>query len=458
MDERLVRFVAGLRGAGVRVSLAESQDAFAAAHTIGVFQRDRFKNALKTTLIKDRHDGPVFEELFPLYFGSAQQPQLPAAEGLSESGRQQLAKVLAALAEALREELARVLAGQPLSQQELEAAAERAGLPWAAQHDLDAHFQRQMMQELGLEQLEQAIEALLSTLAALGMSAEDRAELEARLTGNLQALSEQARQYAGLRLAEARADRPSANPMAANLMDHPFQELSPQQSEALRFEVSRLANRLRTRLALRQRRGKGRRLDAKATLRASLRHGNVPFQLIRRTRRRKARFALICDVSTSMRPVVSFLLLLMYGLQTRVGKTRSFAFIDHIEEISADFAGERPQEAVPAVLRRIPPGHYNTDLGGSLEQFERQHRSAVDRRTTLILCGDGRNNYNDPRTDLIERLGRRARRIVWFNPEPPRQWGRGDSDMDAYAPLVDEVFQVANLRQLSRAVDQIVLS
>lgn len=458
MDERMVRFVAGLRGAGVRVSLAESQDAFTAARVIGVLERERFKNALKTTLIKDRHDGPVFEELFPLYFGSAHQPQLPAGEGLSEGGRQQLAQALAALAQALREQLDRALEGQPLSQQELQAAADRAGLPWASRFDSAERISRRMMEELGLDQLWQAVEQLLAALAALGMSAEDRAELEARLAGNLQALGEQAHQFAGLRLAEERADRPPGHPLATNLMDQPFQSLSSEQAEALRYEVTRLANRLRTRMALRQRRGKGRRLDAKATLRASLRYGNVPFQLIRRTRRRKARFALICDVSTSMRPIVSFLLLLMYQLQAQVGQTRSFAFIDHVEEISGDFAGERPEQAVPAVLRRIRPGHYNTDLGQSLDQFVHQHRGAVDRRTTLILCGDGRNNYNDPRTDLIERLGRRARRIVWFNPEPPRQWGRGDSDMDAYAPLVDEVFQVASLRQLSRAVDQIMLS
>ncbi|MGA9531256.1 MAG: VWA domain-containing protein, partial [Anaerolineales bacterium] len=210
------------------------------------------------------------------------------------------------------------------------------------------------------------------------------------------------------------------------------------------------------RWALRQRRGDGPRLDAKATLRASLRTEGVPFQLIRRRRRQRARFALICDVSTSMRPVVSFLLLLIYQLQAEVSRTRSFAFIDRMIDINPDFESNEPQRAIERVLTRIQPGHYNTDLGRSLADFVRQHPSAVDRRTTVVICGDGRNNYNDPRLDLVEQLRRRAHRLVWFNPEPTTMWGGGDSDMEAYSALADQVFQVSNLRQLSQAVDQIL--
>jgi uncharacterized protein with von Willebrand factor type A (vWA) domain len=81
----------------------------------------------------------------------------------------------------------------------------------------------------------------------------------------------------------------------------------------------------------------------------------------------------------------------------------------------------------------------------------------VDRRTTLIICGDGRNNYNDPRLDLVDFLRRRARRVVWFNPEGERQWGTGDSDMLQYAPAVDAVHQVSNLRQLTEAVDRLFM-
>jgi uncharacterized protein with von Willebrand factor type A (vWA) domain len=73
-----------------------------------------------------------------------------------------------------------------------------------------------------------------------------------------------------------------------------------------------------------------------------------------------------------------------------------------------------------------------------------------------VILGDGRNNYNDPRLDIIQDLQRRSRRLLWFNPEPPSQWGSGDSDMHQYAPLSDGVYRVSNLRELAAAVDRIL--
>ena len=259
----------------------------------------------------------------------------------------------------------------------------------------------------------------------------------------------------GQALAQRLAEQPPPQPSVDELMDRPFESLSESESRELRKQVTRLAAKLRSRAALRQRKGSGPTFDAKSTLRANVRHGGVPFDLRWKKRRLKPKFAIICDVSTSMRPVVDFLLRLMYEMQDQVGRARSFAFIDHIEEVTDEFTAQRPEVAVPIVLRRLPPGHYNTDLGAALAQFVKQYGDAVDGRTTLIICGDGRNNYNDPRIDLIQQLERRAKRLVWFNPEDKMQWGTGDSDMLQYAPAVNAVHQVASLRQLTDAVDKL---
>ncbi len=154
-----------------------------------------------------------------------------------------------------------------------------------------------------------------------------------------------------------------------------------------------------------------------------------------------------------MRPVASFMLLLVYALQDQVSRTRSYAFIGDLDDISLDFNDSRPEQAIEAVLHRIRPGYYNTDLGNSLATFVRDHLGTVDRRTTVIILGDGRNNHNDPNLRDFESIKRRARRVVWFNPESPRIWGTGDSDMPDYVPLCDAVHQVSNLRQLVDAID-----
>ncbi len=457
METRLVEFINGLRAAGVRVSLAESQDAFAAAQTLGVQQRAGFKAALKTTLVKERHDGPVFEVLFPLYFGSGGPPLMPAGEALSDDDMELLRAALRALAGQLSELLERMLEGEGPSQEELEQAAEQAGMNRAQGPRDQSWLNRRVARQLGIQDLLDQIEALLEQLAALGMSEEAREALRALLQANGEAVREQIEQYLGAGLAERMREPQPPQPRPGDLLDRPFHMLSEAELYELRQEVTRLSARLRTRAALRQKRGKGATLDAKATLRANVRYGGVPFEIVNKQRRRKARFTMICDVSTSMRPVVSFLLLLIYQIQDQVARTRSFAFIDHIEEISADLDQDRPEVAIPGVLRRIPPGHYNTDLGRSLVQFVDNHLDSVDGRTTVILCGDGRNNYNDPRADLIEQLVKRARRVVWFTPESQRRWGTGDSDMSTYAGVVDHVYVVANLRQLSQAIDSLFI-
>jgi hypothetical protein len=150
------------------------------------------------------------------------------------------------------------------------------------------------------------------------------------------------------------------------------------------------------------------------------------------------------------------MLRLIYELQDQVAKARSFAFISDIEEVSLDFASYQPEVAVERVLDRLPAGYYNTDLGHSLHSFCRDYLDAIDHRTTVIFVGDGRNNFNDPRLDLVQTIKRRARRVIWLNPESPRLWGSGDSDALEYVPLCDATYEVSNLAQLIEAVDRLL--
>jgi len=429
VDTRIVGFIQALRGDGLRISLAESQDAFFATRSLGMLDREAFRAALRAALVKQHADQPVFDRLFPRYFRAGAPPMLSAAGELSSEDMDLLRMALESLAEEFRELLRSLLEGRRPADE--------------------------LRRRLRASELQGQIEALLAELERLGMPAASREQLAQLLQINLQAMQQEAAQMAGEALLRRPARRPLGEP-PADLLDRPFRGLSQSEQALLRKEVARLAARLRTRTALRQQRGEGPRLDPKATLRAILRHGGVPFEIITRRRRRKAKFTLICDVSTSMRPVVEFLLLLLYHIQDQVGRTRSFAFIDHIEEISDPFSQHRPEVAVPIVLRRLPPGYYNTDLGHCLVQFSARHLEALDRRTTLIVCGDGRNNYNPARAELLESVARRAGRSAWFNPEPPYLWGTDDSDMLSYVPQVDAVFQVSNLRQLSQAVDRLL--
>jgi hypothetical protein len=270
----------------------------------------------------------------------------------------------------------------------------------------------------------------------------------------MQGLQQQINQFAGERIAENLSEQPPSEGVD-NLMNRPFEALSDADKKILQREVKRLAAMLRTRIALRQKRARSGQLDPKATIRRNLKYHGVPMEIRYRDKIRKPKIVVICDISTSMRFCSELMLSFLFALQGQVRKTHAFAFINHLEYISDDFNGSDADKAIASVLWRMPSGHYNTDLGWSLNDFNNGYLDTLNGRTTLIVVGDGRNNYNDPRLDIFSLMSRRAARTIWLNPEPPVMW-HGDSDMPKYAPFCNDVVKVGNLRELVNAVDQLL--
>jgi len=457
MEDRIVRFIAALRAGGVRVSLAESADAFRAVEDLGVEEREAFRLSLRATLVKDASSIPIFEELFPLFFDSADQPPMQdVTEEMTPEEAQMMAQALRMFSEHLRKMMEKLLRGDQLSQEELEQLGQMAGLNRTQDLKYQEWMARRMMQAMRFNEVRDAMRELMELMAQMGMSKERLDQMRELIRGNQQAMQDQINQYAGRRIAENMSQERPDNALD-ELMDRPFGSLSDRDMDRLRKEVSKLANRLRSRIALRQKRAKTGQLDAKATIRSNLRYGGVPMEIKHRDHRLKPKLVVICDISTSMRHCSELMLSLVYALQDLVTKTHSFAFIDHLEFISPDFEGGRQaKEAINQVLVRMPPGHYNTDLGYSLENFAHDFMDTIDRRTTFIMVGDGRNNYNDPRLTLFQTMARRSRRTIWLNPEPPMLWGSGDSDMPKYAPLCDNVVVAATLGELTDAIDSLL--
>lgn len=456
MDSRIVHFITALRASGVRVSLAESQDAFHAIDRLGLADREVFRVSLKATLVKEAKDGPAFDKLFPLFFGLMQPPMMNGAGGLSSDEQQMLRDALRQILRELQAELMRRLAeGRPLSPEELQQLGQQAGLQNANQMYQKQWINRRMLQQLGMQDLQEAIDELMEMLAALGMDDEARQQLRDAMQGNAETLQQQVEDYVGQQIAENMAKEYEKREPLDDLMNRPFESLSERERDELRRQVARLAARLRSRAALRQKRGKEGTLDPKATLRANLQYGSIPIKMKFKHKTLKPKLVLIADVSTSMRPVAEFMVRLMYELSDQISRARSFAFINHIHDLTHEFEQGRASEVVQDVLERIPPGYYNTDLGAALAEFAHDHFDSVDRRTIVIFLGDGRNNYNDPRLDLVDQIKRRAKRVLWFNPEHPMQWRTGDSDMLQYAPLCHAVHRVSNLAELAEAVDRL---
>jgi uncharacterized protein len=456
MEARILQLIAALRAGGVRVSLAESAEAFSAVDLMGIQDREQFRLSLRATLVKDQKDLPTFDKLFPLFFRSGQPPMMGGnpSDDMTPEEAQKLAEALRQFAQNLRQRMERLMNGEQLSRSELEALGQMVGLNQADDLRYQKWMAQRMLRALAFPEVREALKELMEQLQQMGMSRDRVEQMRQMIQQNMDGMREQIEQFAGERIAENMSEKPRGE-SADNLLNRPFHALSDADKKVLQHEVKRLAAMLRTRIALRQKRAKSGQLDPKATIRTNLKYHGVPMEIKHKDRVRKPKIVVICDISTSMRFCSELMLSFLFALQGQVRKTHAFAFIDHLESISEDFIGSNADEAIQSVLWRMPSGHYNTDLGWSLNDFQNGYMDTLNSGTTLIIVGDGRNNYYDPRLDIFSTMTRRAARTIWLNPEPPALW-HGDSDMPKYAPLCNNVLKVSNLRELADAVDTLM--
>lgn len=474
MEQRIVDFITALRAAGMRVSIAESADALRAIDAAGITEKDLFRLAMRAALVKEGRDLPTFDRLFDDYFGQGEPALQQTGGGMSPEDQEKLMQQLMEMMqnmtpEQLRQLFEAMMTGQGLSPEELRELVEQqmrnmppgmpmSGMPFSPQFLQRAA--RQMMKNMRFDKLDEFMQELMQKLREAGISEEQLAQLAQQARANQAALENQIAREIGRNLARQMAEQ-RRQQSSEELLEQPFEQLEYANRDDLRAIVARLAAQLRSRAALRQKRAERGTLDAKRTIRSNLRYQGVPVELRKRRKHLKPRLVIMVDRSRSTEEIVRFLLLLVYTIQDLISRTRSFAYIETMYDISTYFDEHRPEQAIELVINEVyPKRSYSTDLGASLKVFMDDYAGTIDRRTTVIVLGDGRNNENDPGLQYLQQIRQRARRIVWFNPEHPSMWGKYDygslsSDMLEYKPLCSAVHYVSNLRQLASAVESL---
>src|SRR5438093_920676 len=356
MDQRILEFIGDLRRAEMRISPSEAIDALAASGEIGLEDRETFKAALATTLVKESRDLPTFDRLFDLYF--------------------------------------------------LDLEALGAGLKKA----------------LGPE--DPRIQELLDRLMAEdGLEMDEMTELMLRGQGS-------------------------------------DMEMAIRQGGQMKAVVARLARKIKDALALRQRQEEKGRLDSRRTIRKSLQYGGIPMEVrFRRRHREKPKLVTLCDVSDSVRNASRFMLQLVWSLQECFSRVRSYVFVSEIAEVTQAFNTYPVDHAIEWALKSSSVDyHCRSDFGYAFSRFVRTEIESLDRKTTVLVLGDARNNYNDPQAWAIREMRERVMGIIWLNPEGQWGWGIGDSVMPLYSPACDIVKECRTVGQLVEVVDQLVHS
>lgn len=508
MEASIHRFVRLLRLRGVRISVSETVDALRCAGQPGILaQRAVLRQALRVALVKDRRDDPTFDEVFARFFALIRVAEddrdhghghghedlsdqgaledFTLSEEPSETPRQghshgkpvdirdffdpaDLAAQYNLHQEANKIDLAAMTdeivfskenaANQMLSEgNRVQIETDRlsgAGLPG----DISTATGTKVDAELSVAQQEALLGWLSATeddIAREAGTEDDAAALRRRLAGVLANLPQAIKQHLEALLAlETRTVETGDDGERTAQVDRAGELERMQLEESLR----RLARTLHGALTHRRRVSPQGRVDSGRTMRRNMRFDGIPFNpvTVRRTED-KPRLVVLADVSLSVRATARFTLHLVHGLQDLFGQVRSFAFVADLVETTDLFADHPVEQALGHVFGGgLLDVDVNSDYGLAFGQFLSEHSSAVSRRSTVLVLGDGRGNGNDPNLEAFVEITRRARETIWLTPEPRFSWGLGRCDLPAYAEYCDRVRVVRDLTGLETTTTEMV--
>ncbi len=472
MQKKIIEFTNLLRKSGIRVSVAEAIDAFNALDELSLDDRDVFRDALRTSMVKRGDEIATYDELFDLFW-SGFYDNLKNAFGdmqgdLGDMGID-LEQLLAQLAEMMRNmdgdfdlgELAQAMLTQDLAQLEnlIRQAAEQAGTGRIENMLQVGFFSRRTTEQLGMEGAGQELEALAERMRAQGMGDDAIAQMQELIRKLMETVRRSVRNFTERELQQQNHDYMEKF-RREMLTEKSFYHLTEDEILRMREVVTRLAQRIKNILSIRKKRLKRGKLDLHQTLRRNMARGGIPFEVIYKSRRKdRPKLVIMCDVSSSVANVSRFMLQFMYSLQEAFTKIRCYVFVAELGEVTDVFKGGDVSSAVEKALEGgdVINVYTRSNFGYAFHEFWKNHLSSIDNKTTVIILGDARNNYNDARAWCVRDIQNKAKNLVWLNPESPSAWGFGDSVMDRYMPYCDVVEECRNLRQLSKVVDQIVL-
>jgi uncharacterized protein with von Willebrand factor type A (vWA) domain len=461
-----------LRREGFAVSVAQALDVARAIRAVGFADKETVRQAVACIVVRHARERKPFDAAFDAFFAPAQAREGAslwerlAAEGFSDAELDVLRAFLAD-EEATRAAPSGANAGERASRGALRALADagadldRLLAASGLAHSIDAHSRHELgfrahrlLRRLGSAQAHRTLGLLRAALAgALGDRGTALAEAVARaLDRGEDWVHAVVRRAYDARLAEEVERRAGGRPE-----DVPFSSfgaLSDDAVDEVRRAVRRLAERLRAGARIRFRHARRGAIDPRRVLRSAMRTGDAPFSLPRKRRhRRKPKLIVLCDVSDSVRAAASFLLEFTYAAQELFDGARSFVFVSDLGEVTELFARQSARTAVGLAWAGagIVRAAENSNYGRVLRLFEGQVLRDVDRRTIVVILGDGRTNYLDPAADVLDHVRLRARALLWFCPEPRGLWSQGDSAMLRYAPKCTAVHEVTCAADLERA-------
>ena len=475
LHDTLVEFVQVLRAADVKVSSAETLDAMETLDIIGIENRVLLKNSLSMVLSKNPEEKEAFNTSFDRFFSfnkfssennataldddthqddgefdpESDSPNQESGQGGQGDGTE-VSGELDFEQLAAQSELGKLLlSGDRMKVMiKMAEAGRQVNVNEIVVFTQKGLYTRKTMEAMGLKGLQDEV----------GELQEEGDRPQMHLAGQLKSardyLREQVRDYVEKQFF-LHADESGKQLREELLKKVKLSNLEKRNFKDVQEIVFKMAKKLVSIHSKRRKTFKRGQLDIRKTLRSNMQYDGMLFDLKWKSQKvDRPKVICICDVSGSVSNYSRFLLMFLYSLAEILPKVRSFAFSSDLGEVTRLFQQSKLEDAMAKTMRDY--GNGSTDYGQMLADFRSHILKDIDSKTTVIILGDARNNYGDPKSEILREVYNKAQRIIWLNPEPKSSWTVGDAEMKKYAPCCHQTEVCNSLVHLERVVGNLL--
>ncbi|MEE1128523.1 MAG: VWA domain-containing protein [Methanobrevibacter sp.] len=224
----------------------------------------------------------------------------------------------------------------------------------------------------------------------------------------------------------------------------------------------RLGKRIANKRSRRKIQTHSNKIDIRRTIRANLKYGGVPFELVKaKPRPHKNEHLFLNDISGSCEWISSWFFMLMFSAQSAFKRSRTFEFDNKVIETTKALKEEYLIDSFVKVkdLRvKNMMVHGTSDMYSSFTKF--QEMANINNKSYVIILSDCRDwagpkvNGKPASVDVLEEIVRDSKKVVILNPEDRNKWDVVDSCVSLYEEVGAQVFEVNTLNQLAHFVEQ----
>ena len=224
----------------------------------------------------------------------------------------------------------------------------------------------------------------------------------------------------------------------------------------------RLGKRIANKRSRRKVKSNTNKIDMRRTIRANMKYGGVPMEVIKaKPRPHKNEHLFLNDISGSCEWISSWFFMLMFSAQMAFKKSRTFEFDNKVIETTQALKEEYLIDSFVKVKDMRVKNmmvHGTSDMYSAFKMF--QEMAHINNKSYVIILSDCRD-WAGPKVNgipasvgLVEEMVRDAKKVVILNPEDRNKWDVVDSCVSLYRDAGAQVFEVNTLNQLAHFVEQ----